>query len=369
MRLQPIILNIMTKSDNRISKEIDTEKIKKGEAEVEAEADTNINREAERQGLKKEKTDVEGSEREAFINSHNSGPRSPSPSDEEKMYAFFYEKNKNAEERESSSNQDEQSRAVSFQDSEPASIPSEAASQPRPYAGLGNQEGLDGSEDEYEIEDEEEQAAATNSRPGQATTTVEVARNAPRRNQLMRHLTRYDLTKSTKKIPAEISPALRRRLRDFNFAQGKRKEKYGEKNMWGIIGLYDFLSGIRTDVEWAEDAAWRREHNQPYLSWSDFDEAKDTGFNQPFFTYIVLFVCTCCLILSIGVNGWKVEPFSVNPMIGPSAETLIKIGAKKTSLIVDENQWYRLFFSHGTACWRNPLYTQYGCNMVYRIRL
>ena len=61
----------MTKSDNPISKEIDTEKITKGE--VEAETDTNINREAEGQGLEKEKTGVEGSEREAFINSHNSG--------------------------------------------------------------------------------------------------------------------------------------------------------------------------------------------------------------------------------------------------------------------------------------------------------
>jgi membrane associated rhomboid family serine protease len=30
-------------------------------------------------------------------------------------------------------------------------------------------------------------------------------------------------------------------------------------------------------------------------------------------------------------------------MIGPSAETLIKMGAKQTSLIVNQGEWYRLF--------------------------
>jgi len=162
------------------------------------------------------------------------------------------------------------------------------------------------------------------------------------RNQLMRHLN------SRNDVPADddedkISPALKRRLRDFAFAQQKRRETYGEKNPWGIIGLYDHLTGIRTDIEWAEDAAWRRENNEPYLSWSDFEQAKDTGFNQPFFTYIIMFICTGCLILSIGVNGWKVEPLSINPMIGPSAQTLIDVGAKQTSLIVKENQWFRIF--------------------------
>jgi membrane associated rhomboid family serine protease len=43
------------------------------------------------------------------------------------------------------------------------------------------------------------------------------------------------------------------------------------------------------------------------------------------------------------VNGWQIEPLSINPMIGPSAETLIKVGAKQTSLIVQENEWFRLF--------------------------
>jgi len=138
------------------------------------------------------------------------------------------------------------------------------------------------------------------------------------------------------------SPALERRLRDFRFAQKKRREKYGDERPWGILGLYDYLAGVRTDVEWAEDAAWRREHDEPYLSWTDFDSSKDTGLNRPFFTYIFMIICTFFLILSIGLNGWNIEKPSVNPMIGPSANTLIRIGAKYTPLMFEQNQWWRL---------------------------
>lgn len=140
-----------------------------------------------------------------------------------------------------------------------------------------------------------------------------------------------------------ISPALERRLRDFRFAQGKRREKYGNVRPWGILGLYDHLACIRVDEEWAEDAAWRRDHGEPYLSWTDFEENRVSGFNRPFFTYIVMVVCTICLFATIGVNNWSVEPLNVNPMIGPSASTLVDMGAKQSSLIVNYNEWYRLF--------------------------
>ena len=143
--------------------------------------------------------------------------------------------------------------------------------------------------------------------------------------------------------PLTISPSLERRLRDFRFAQNKRRDRYGDERPWGILGLYDHLLGVRIDVEWSEDAAWRREHGEPYLSWADFEDSRNSGFNRPWFTYFILVVCTGVLIASIGVNGWKIEPMSVNPMIGPSAETLVKMGAKLTTLIVVGGEWYRLF--------------------------
>jgi hypothetical protein len=41
-----------------------------------------------------------------------------------------------------------------------------------------------------------------------------------------------------------LSPALEARLRDFNFAQRKRRETYGDDRPWGILGLYDHLSEL-----------------------------------------------------------------------------------------------------------------------------
>ena len=42
------------------------------------------------------------------------------------------------------------------------------------------------------------------------------------------------------------------------------------------------------------------------------------------------------------VDDWKVEPLSVNPMIGPSAETLVALGAKDSYLIVVGKEIWRL---------------------------
>ncbi|KAG7351212.1 rhomboid family protein [Nitzschia inconspicua] len=142
-----------------------------------------------------------------------------------------------------------------------------------------------------------------------------------------------------------MAPALARRIRDFQFAQEKRRKKYGDERPWGILGLYDHLASIRIDVEWAEDAAWRRANGEPYLSWADFDASKKRGINRPFFTYFLLFTCTVALIVSIALNGWKVEPLDVNPMIGPSADTLIQVGAKQSYLIVYNKQVWRLLSS------------------------
>lgn len=179
--------------------------------------------------------------------------------------------------------------------------------------------------DDYELPPEEPMPAIRNvSRRSRRTATAEIVHGLG-------------------KAEDEMSPALERRVRDFKFAQQKRKEKYGNDRPWGVLGLYEHLASIRMDLEWAEDAAWRRAHDEPYLSWQDFEMKRTKGANRPFFTYFILVFCTVMLITSIGVNGWKVEPLSVNPMVGPSASTLLSLGAKQSALIVNEGQWYRLF--------------------------
>ncbi len=144
------------------------------------------------------------------------------------------------------------------------------------------------------------------------------------------------------KEPSFMPPALARRLRDFQFARAKRTKRYGASRPWGILGLYDHLSGVKVDVEWAEDAAWRRQNDQPYQTWGDFEKARNKGLNSPFFTHFTVSVCTAMMIASLQVNGWRFEPIAVNPMIGPSAETLLRLGAKDSYLIVDEMEVWRV---------------------------
>jgi membrane associated rhomboid family serine protease len=143
---------------------------------------------------------------------------------------------------------------------------------------------------------------------------------------------------------SQLHPELERRVLDFRLAQKKRSQKHGEQQGWGIFGMYANLSNVRIDLEWAEDAAWRRNHKAPYLTWSDFDEARRKGGrNRPWFTYSLIMACSVMLIVEFGLNGWKVEPLNVNPLIGPSAEALIRAGARDTAKIVEEGQWFRIF--------------------------
>ena len=83
--------------------------------------------------------------------------------------------------------------------------------------------------------------------------------------------------------------------------------------------------------------------NDRYKAWFHFVGEKNTGKNRPFFTFIILCICTGFMLASIALNGWKIEPFSANPMIGPSAETLVAMGAKDSYLIVREGELWRIF--------------------------
>jgi len=142
---------------------------------------------------------------------------------------------------------------------------------------------------------------------------------------------------------SEFPPELERRVRDFRLAQQKRREKYGEQKRWGIFGMYAHLASVRVDLEWAEDAAWRRNNDKPYLSWGDFDDARRQRQMRPWFTYSVIFICSIMMIVEFGLNDWKVESLKNNPLIGPSAEALIRAGARETTRIVEKGQWFRIF--------------------------
>ena len=79
-----------------------------------------------------------------------------------------------------------------------------------------------------------------------------------------------------------------------------------------------------------------------YKAWFQFLEESSQGSNRPFFTFIIMTVCTGFMIASIAINDWSIESFSVNPMIGPSADTLVVMGAKDSALIVQYHEVWRL---------------------------
>lgn len=196
------------------------------------------------------------------------------------------------------------------------------------------------------------QRASRNSSTGDVTTSTDSTESSSNNNNGNGRIT-YSMSELIKSLGTaddgdsnnvDLPPALERRVQDFRFAQNKRREKHGDQKPWGIYGLYAHLSDIRADLEWAEDAAWRRHRGQPYLSWKDFDNSRDKGLhNRPVFTYGVMALCTVMMFVTLGVNGWRFEPLTINPLIGPSSETLIACGARDTNLIVNEAQWYRLF--------------------------
>lgn len=144
-------------------------------------------------------------------------------------------------------------------------------------------------------------------------------------------------------LNTNVPPELERRVRDYRLAQLKRRDKYGAEKRWGIFGMYAHLNNVRVDLEWAEDAAWRRQNNQPYLSWTDFDDARLKNLQRPWFAYSIVTICSIMMIVTFAIDDWKIAPLSVNPMIGPYPEALIKAGARVTQLIVEDEQWFRIF--------------------------
>jgi len=131
------------------------------------------------------------------------------------------------------------------------------------------------------------------------------------------------------------------RLKDFRTARLLRNETYSQ-SPWGIYGAFSYLADLRLDIEWSEDAAYRRKTKQPYLAWIDFDRLYSQVYSHPFFTYLLMLASTAMMFVAFAKNGWKIAKPKVNPMIGPSPEVLLELGALSTLRIVEMDEWYRL---------------------------
>lgn len=71
---------------------------------------------------------------------------------------------------------------------------------------------------------------------------------------------------------------------------------------------------------------------------ADHQEVK----HKTYFVYLCILVNTIAFVISMGKNHWKFEALSTNPMLGPSAQVLLDMGAKQADYIT-QGQWWRLF--------------------------
>jgi membrane associated rhomboid family serine protease len=140
---------------------------------------------------------------------------------------------------------------------------------------------------------------------------------------------------------SNLSPHMIRRVKDFHFAQRERLKNRDPKP-FGVVGFFASLSDVRVDLRWAEDAAWRREHGEPYVSWADFEAEKARGLGRPYLTYFLVIACSAMMLVAFHVGGWKFETFDVNPLAGPNAGALLKVGAMNTQTAMQDGSWYRL---------------------------
>lgn len=143
-------------------------------------------------------------------------------------------------------------------------------------------------------------------------------------------------------------PEVALRVENFHKARFLRKNQQNSFRPWGLLGLFFHLVDIRQDLEWAQDAAYRRIHNLPYLSWADYEHThqckrQHVVHRTPWFVNFIMLACTVTLIYSLARMNWKLEDVKINPMLGPSQGILLEMGALYTPRIVANNEWYRLF--------------------------
>uniref|UniRef100_A0A061QW87 RHOMBOID-like protein n=1 Tax=Tetraselmis sp. GSL018 TaxID=582737 RepID=A0A061QW87_9CHLO len=63
------------------------------------------------------------------------------------------------------------------------------------------------------------------------------------------------------------------------------------------------------------------------------------------FLHLMTAVFVCVFLGEIAANSWEFSPIQLNPLLGPGKDTLRKLGAKDTSLITDQDEWWRIFSS------------------------
>jgi hypothetical protein len=98
---------------------------------------------------------------------------------------------------------------------------------------------------------------------------------------------------------------------------------------------YDPRLPIVTDVVLVPDSPNTRHPSPPPPS-------PPSKKQRPCFIPLVVLLCIGVFVLEMRQNDYKFVSFHSNPMIGPSAGTLVQCGAKLDCLIEDHKQYWRI---------------------------
>ncbi|KAL7562877.1 hypothetical protein ACA910_000253 [Epithemia clementina (nom. ined.)] len=139
-------------------------------------------------------------------------------------------------------------------------------------------------------------------------------------------------------------PELLQKLVDFHRARYQRRKQQDSPytKPWGLMGLFLFVGEVRVDLQWTEDAAWRRANHQPPIAYQSFAKFHSPEFRQSYFVYWMELVSIIMMTIAMWKNDWKFAPLNENPMLGPSAQVLLDLGALNSEAVVQDHEWYRL---------------------------
>jgi len=104
-----------------------------------------------------------------------------------------------------------------------------------------------------------------------------------------------------------------RRLKDFERARSMRRKHYEPVTPRGIFGLFEYLSGIRTDLQWAEYVAYQRSHTKSYVTWGDYMKQHEERYQRrPYMIYLITFISTVMMFYTMYLGDWKFAPLNVS---------------------------------------------------------
>lgn len=108
-------------------------------------------------------------------------------------------------------------------------------------------------------------------------------------------------------------------------------------------------------------------HNGAYQNYGAADQLiyyDESQIRTPWFTYTMFLANIGVFIWTISENGWRFEDPDINPMFGPSLDTLNKCGAKDVAKIQSGEVW-RLI----SSCFLHAGILHLGINMIALLAL